>query len=156
MTHRFVGYLGHVKQVVTSPALSGLLDSRPTCLAIAASLGVHGALVAAGLPSWQCPVRSGLGIPCPGCGLSRAVVALTQGDWHQAMMIHAFAPIAAIAILIITLCGVLPTMPRKGLISTVQVLEERVGITFVALAALLGYWLIRLLFFNNILYELVM
>lgn len=35
-----------------------------------------------------CPMASSLGIPCPGCGLTRATLALLRGDLHAALHFH--------------------------------------------------------------------
>lgn len=43
-------------------------------------------LLASGAP--LCPAAGWLGIPCPGCGLTRATVALATGDWQTAFRLH--------------------------------------------------------------------
>lgn len=139
-----------------STAFSSLIESRPTCLAIAGAVGTHASLIALGLPSWQCPIRYGLGIPCPGCGLSRAGVAMVHGDWHQMLLMHAFAPIAAISLVLILASGILPTFLRINLIDKVRLFETRTGVTALFLISLIAYWLVRLLFFHKALYALVM
>ncbi|HEX5099987.1 MAG TPA: DUF2752 domain-containing protein [Polyangiaceae bacterium] len=35
-----------------------------------------------------CPTAFFLGVPCPGCGLTRATLALLRGDVHGAMHFH--------------------------------------------------------------------
>ncbi len=40
------------------------------------------------LTQTTCVFRSTIGIPCPGCGLSRAFVYLLQGQWRQALLYH--------------------------------------------------------------------
>ena len=143
-------------QIAFSTAFSGLLASRPTCLSITGAIGLHGFLLALGLPSWQCPIRHGLGLPCPGCGLSRAMISGFHGDWQQALLIHAFAPVAIAVILLIMVSGLLPTGWRGALVGGVRTLETHTGITFFLLTGLIVYWLVRLLFFHDILYGLVM
>lgn len=143
-------------QIAFSTAFSGLLASRPTCLSITGALGLHGFLLALGLPSWQCPIRHGLGVPCPGCGLSRAMISSLHGDWQHALLMHAFAPVAIVALLLIMVSGLLPTGWRGSLVGGVRSLETHTGITFFLLTGLMAYWLVRLLFFHDILYDLVM
>jgi hypothetical protein len=51
-----------------------------------------GVAAAVGLAAWQhfplCPLASTFGIPCPGCGLTRATLALLRGDVARALQIH--------------------------------------------------------------------
>lgn len=35
-----------------------------------------------------CPLAGSVGIPCPGCGLTRATLALLHGDLHTALHLH--------------------------------------------------------------------
>lgn len=35
-----------------------------------------------------CPMASSFGVPCPGCGLTRATLALLHGDVHTALHFH--------------------------------------------------------------------
>jgi len=35
-----------------------------------------------------CPLASVLGVPCPGCGLTRATLALAHGDLQHALSLH--------------------------------------------------------------------
>lgn len=46
-----------------------------------------------------CGSRSLLGIDCPGCGLTRSVLALTQGDWERSLAFHRIGWVIALAIL---------------------------------------------------------
>lgn len=40
-----------------------------------------------------CPMRHVLGIPCPGCGLTRATESLVVGDFDAALYFHPLVPI---------------------------------------------------------------
>ncbi len=37
---------------------------------------------------WKCPVQLFLGIPCPGCGVSRAYLACLRLDFREAFRLH--------------------------------------------------------------------
>jgi hypothetical protein len=60
---------------------------------VAAIAGAFALIVAARLPI--CPMAGVLGIPCPGCGLTRATLALFQGDVRRALGFHPLAPVIA-------------------------------------------------------------
>ena len=54
---------------------------------VATGLAVGGvALVVLGPP--VCPTALFLGVPCPGCGLTRATLALLRGDFATALHLH--------------------------------------------------------------------
>jgi hypothetical protein len=42
-----------------------------------------------------CLFRRLLGLPCPGCGMTRALAALSRGDWRAALAFHPFSPLVA-------------------------------------------------------------
>jgi len=136
--------------------LSSLVKHRQSCLAISGAVGLHLTLVTFNLPSWQCPIRATLGIPCPGCGLSRAIAAILHGDWQTALTIHAFAPIAIIVFSIVLVAAFLPKSARTQLENRLERLERQSKVTTLLLSISLLYWLARLLFFTNDFYRLVM
>ena len=99
-----------------------------------------GATALLALPLWPCPVASLLGIPCPGCGLTRAGWALLQGDWHQALALHPLAPVIvplvagmAVALLVREVRAAAPAVPARWTTCLLWVL----------CALLLGVWLAR-------------
>jgi hypothetical protein len=49
----------------------------------------------AGPESSICFSRRVLGIPCPGCGLTRAFAHLAKGEWAAALAAHPLAPLLA-------------------------------------------------------------
>lgn len=40
-----------------------------------------------------CPFRYTIGMPCPGCGLTRSFCAMSQGEWVAALECHLFGPL---------------------------------------------------------------
>lgn len=46
-----------------------------------------------------CPVKSAWGIPCPGCGMQRSIMALTEGDLLLSIRYYpALLPLALLAV----------------------------------------------------------
>lgn len=112
-------------------------------------------LVSAGLPAWQSPIHAAFGIPDPGCGLSRAIVALLRGDWRTSLTFHAFAPLFVMAISLIAILAILPQKPRDKIVTWVEYWEQRTGLTSILLIGLVIYWLARLLFMREAFINLV-
>lgn len=46
-----------------------------------------------------CLSRRLLGLPCPGCGMTRAFAHLAKGEWRSALAAHPFAPLLAAELL---------------------------------------------------------
>lgn len=52
---------------------------------------IFGVLIALDVP--LCPTKNLFGLPCPGCGLTRATEAMLVGDLWQMVVYHPLAPI---------------------------------------------------------------
>jgi hypothetical protein len=52
-----------------------------------------GSVLIAAIVVWRCPVAALLGVPCPGCGLTRAALALAFGDLAGAVGWHPLSPV---------------------------------------------------------------
>ncbi len=102
-------------------------------------------LVAAGLPGWPCPVKTFLGILCPGCGLSTAVVYLLQGKWENALRSHAFAPLFLFGFVLAAVVTALPGDAHRQAVGEIARLERRTGMVAFLLLGLVAYWVLRLL-----------
>ncbi len=83
-----------------------------------------------------CPILGLTGVPCPTCGVSRALFALLAGDVAASLALHPLAVPLTVAVL---LCLLLPVVKRKGLQISIYVF---VG---VVLAANTGYYLLKLM-----------
>lgn len=139
-----------------TPILAPLLQNRSLCRAIAGVAAAHVTLVYFGLPSWPCPIRHGLGFPCAGCGLTRAIKALIAGHWQQAFAIHAFAPLAIAAMGLMTYVSIAPASHRRWMVQRCQQIEQKSGLSVFLAIFFMVYWLIRLLVFREVLYHWVM
>ena len=134
-----------IKEIWSAPAFSSLLTDRRGGLIVFLAGGLHLGLNLIGLTGWVCPIRTATGIPCPGCGLTTAVVQFLHGDFVESLETHAFAPVFLLALLVMLAALTLPPNARQRLISFVHRLETRFGITAWVLFSLVVYWGIRLI-----------
>lgn len=96
--------------------------------------------------SW-CAFRTFTGLPCPGCGLTSAGVALLRGNWIQSLKFHPF--------LIPVLCviGIAIFYKRIPILAT---LYKCKWLYLIFLILFIGFYIVRLiLFFPNGPYPMV-
>ena len=129
--------------------LSPILRQRGLALAISGMALLQLVLAAFGIDGWQCPILHVFRIPCPGCGLTRATLFLFRGDFNQAMVFHAFAPLFVIALALITIAAVAPDTSRARIIARTELLERHTRVAGLILVGLIIYWLARLLIFRS-------
>ena len=137
------------------PLLASILKNRTACAVITGAAILQLSLVSAGLPGWQSPIHSVLGLPDPGCGLSRAIIALLRGDWRTSLTYHAFAPFFVAALTLIAIVAVLPHEPRVKITAWVEGWEYHTGLTAIFLISLVIYWLARLLIMREAFLNLI-
>src|SRR5262249_15461535 len=89
--------------ILFRPMLSTILRDRRLGSIICGAVLLQLILSLFGIPGWTCPFFHTFGIPCPGCGLTRATLFLFRGDWKQALIMHAYAPIFLFGLVIIIL-----------------------------------------------------
>ena len=134
-----MGSDGDLQLSAPSRAEARGLPERAALMALVAALGA--AVLFS--PVKLCLVAIALHVPCPGCGMTRATLALLRGDFMRAVTIHPLAPaIAPIAIglLVMQAIGYLRTGESFGTARVPRVLEL-LGAALVVL--LFGVWLAR-------------
>lgn len=94
----------------------------------------------AGVPS-LCLFYNSSGIPCPGCGITRAVVSCAHGDWAHGVSYHPLGPLVLGILICLTLTK-LPFLPRLNISSSLLTTGAFIGVVL-----LLGIWVARLLGF---------
>jgi hypothetical protein len=52
-----------------------------------------------------CPFRWLTDLPCPLCGMTRAMFLLAKGEWREALRLNALSPLMASAAVALTLFG---------------------------------------------------
>ena len=83
---------------------------------------------------WNCPIKYLTGVPCPGCGLSRALAALLRLDFWTALRFHPMVFVLP-PVVLYALFG------KKPLLGSTKL--ERV-LLWSAVALDIGIWLVRL------------
>jgi hypothetical protein len=90
-----------------------------------------------------CPFRLLTGLPCPGCGLSRAWVYLAHGQWQDSVLANPFGVVLA-ALLVTLVVGVVGARVRRDVPPDLDRLVRRRWVG-VILGAWLAFALVRLL-----------
>jgi len=103
---------------------------------------VQGGKSLLGLPD-LCLFRNLTGYPCPGCGITRAVVCLAHGQFAEALRFHPLAPIA-FGFLIAATLQHLPLPARLRLPSRLWTPRLQTLCYSTLVALLLGIWAARL------------
>jgi hypothetical protein len=137
------------------PVLSPILRDRRLVIILLVAAIAQLSLVSFQLPGWPCPFFHVLGIPCPGCGLTRATLLLFRGDWKQSIAFHAFAPVFMMVLITTSASAVMPRKIRDRLIPIIEIMERRFGLSSFLLLALILYWLARLLILQSAFVRLI-
>ena len=82
-----------------------------------------------------CPLRAVTGIPCPSCGLTRALAHLERGHWVEAVRLHPFAPLVLPLVLALSLMLVFELATGKKVIANPLRRRRDVWLLFAGLAA---------------------
>ena len=137
----------HVWNSIGPVAFPLLRDRKMTLLLLAVGALIF-VLFAFGVSVWPCPLLHTLGIPCPGCGLTRATYFLLHGDIRTSLTYHAFAPFFLLGAFGMAAGALLPEKMRSPALRTLEKFERRTGALYVFSIALILYWLARLVFLN--------
>lgn len=130
--------------LIFAPTLALIIQNR-CFLALIAGLSIlQVGLTAAGWRGWQCPIHFISGVPCPGCGLSRAMALFIQGKWQTAIAVHAFAPILAVAVGFLAIAAIMPRSLQHRTARHVAAWERRSGFVAFVVLAMFIYWGLRL------------
>lgn len=120
--------------------------SRSTRWVAVGVLALSGALPVGGLGFSACPLLAATGLPCPGCGLTRALAAMTQGEWRAALGLHPLALVVWPGVVALAALALLPERFSLALGRRLAPHTRLLDRAFlVGLAALLGFGALRLL-----------
>lgn len=90
-----------------------LIRDRRLGLAMAGGGLLYFALTRYGWDVMPCPSMQVLGLPCPGCGMTRSCLSLLRGDWAASWRLNPFGPVFAVFWAIVG-AGVAMPQPWRG------------------------------------------
>jgi hypothetical protein len=131
---------------ILSPIMAEIIRQRALTIALAAAGVIQVASTLMGVTLFPCPFLHTTGIPCPGCGASRACAALLRGRFRGALHLHLFAPFFLLAIAIFIFASFLSGSARLRFTQSLATFERATKITQLLLATAIVYWLFRLLY----------
>src|SRR3979490_182877 len=117
-----------LSQTAFSP-IAPLLRNRRFGLLLTGALSLNVVAIALHLPGWECVFFRVTGLPCPGCGLTRACMLLLRGELRASIKFHAFAPIFVLLIAMLTVSTLLPRTVTERFIIKAETLERQTGVT---------------------------
>lgn len=126
------------------PWFTPLLKQVVLCRALVAAVTVLGAGHLLGYVLWPCVFASVTGLPCPGCGMTRAVGALVRAEWSEAMRFHPFAPGFVLFGTVMAFCALAPGRIRNAVVRTIGRFESATRLPTIFLFAAVIYGLLRM------------
>jgi hypothetical protein len=133
-----------VWQYLTVPWFSSLLEQTVMCRVMLATVALLGGAHLMGWSLWPCFFAATTGLPCPGCGMTRATAALLKGQWGLAMMYHPFSPGFMVMAAFISWAAFTPKSWRDPVTQWVRTVERRTCLPCLFLVCAFIYGLIRM------------
>lgn len=127
-----------------TPWLAPLLRQVVLCRGLTVTMAVLGAFHLLGFSLWPCLFANVTGIPCPGCGMTRATGALLRGEWSAAVRFHPFAPGFLLLALMVAFVAVAPRKLRNGVVLIIERIEVKTRAPTLFLLAAVIYGLLRM------------
>ena len=100
-----------------------------------------------GLPIDLCVLHSTTGLPCPGCGMTRAISAISQGEFSVALGLNPFAFFAWPTFFALAVLAVVPSGVRTRLEAPLRSSKRAAKFYELLVWAFFGFGLIRLALF---------
>lgn len=91
-----------------------------------------------------CVLHAATGLPCPGCGMSRAISAISQGDFSAALGLNPFAFFAWPTFFVLAVMALLPSGVRTRVEAPLRRSTRAAKLYELIFFAFLGFGVIRL------------
>jgi len=108
-----------------------LLDVRSTLVAWVIVVGAF-AVPRAGFGVEVCPFHAALGLPCPGCGLTRSITALAALDVGASLRWHPFGPLVFLLALALVAVACIGARRRSRVASWLVARERGARVVYLA------------------------
>ena len=134
-----MGSDGHLQLSAAAGTAVRSLPQRAALMALGAALGA--AVLFS--PVKLCLVAVALHVPCPGCGMTRATLALLRGDFAHALALHPLSPVIAPSVLGVLTLQSIAYLRTGAPFGTGRVPRALEIVGAILLMLLLGVWLAR-------------
>lgn len=134
-------------KLLLKPWLALLMRQRAMCRGLLVACLVLGLGTWMQWKLWPCLFAEVTGLPCPGCGLTRATMALLRGEWQASWQFHPFAGGFVLVGMLVAAGALLPRSWVAAMAAKVEVFERRSRLPALFLSALVCFGLLRMLGF---------
>ena len=131
-------------RALTKPWLGAMLEDVRLCRVVVIVCAVLGVGHMLGYSLWPCVFAKTTGLPCPGCGMTRAIAALLHGKWKEALRFHPMSPAFLVLGIMLVVSAVLDKTRRVRLAERVTAFERRTGCPTIILVLTMIYGLLRM------------
>jgi hypothetical protein len=131
-------------KTLRQPWLAPLLEQLPLCRGLVLTAAILGLAHFLGWTVFPCPFSTLTGLPCGGCGITRATAALLRGDLTQALHYHPFSPGFFILGLLLTFSAIVPTSWRSAVVKRIDFFERRTLLPTLFIFAFVIYGVLRM------------
>lgn len=128
------------------PILAPIMRDRTISLILAAIPLVFLVLEDTTPFHWVCPFHALTNLPCPGCGMTRALISLAHLDVVEAVSMHPFSPLLVLGWTGWVIISVAPSKTRMKAIETIELIERKTAAVYLFFALFIAFGLARLLF----------
>jgi hypothetical protein len=91
-----------------------------------------------------CPFRALTGLPCPGCGMTRAFCSISHGEFARAFGYNALAPFVFAGALLLWAHALATVLKLEGVRLALEGLRPTPRVARLMLALVLAWWAVRL------------
>jgi hypothetical protein len=136
-----------IANLLLKPWMAPLMRQRTLCRWMVVTVLLLFAGSRMGWSLFPCPFAKLTGLPCPGCGMTRAMMAMLHGNWALVVRLHPFAPFFALTGGLCGLVSLLPLGLAERITAGVDAFERRTRLPAAILLLFACFGLLRLLGF---------